>query len=132
MPSLTPIELKRSPTIPFACTDRLTPAATSSRCMLHGLPSYQTEAMPTCGLFMPFSSFPTSVAYSCAWPAPCVRRCVITAEYWLGAPACSSLASTASNVPLPPALVGSDDDDRTGRRRAKRDARARRSMLEAA
>ena len=64
--------------------------------MLHGLPSYQTEAMPTCGRSMPASSFPTSVAYSCACPAPCVFRCVMTAEYRLSAESCSAFGSTAS------------------------------------
>mmetsp|Transcript_4092 Transcript_4092/g.7511 ORF Transcript_4092/g.7511 Transcript_4092/m.7511 type:complete len:146 (-) Transcript_4092:42-479(-) len=37
--------------------------------MLHGLPSYQTEQTPTCGLFMSSSLSP--VAYSMAWEAPC-------------------------------------------------------------
>ena len=64
--------------------------------MLHGLPSYQTEAIPTCGLFIPSGTLPTSVAKSCACPAPCVFRCVITAEYLFGLPACASLDPTAS------------------------------------
>lgn len=48
MPSDTPIELKRRPTIPTASHCALASSAMSSRCMLHGLPSYHTEAMPTC------------------------------------------------------------------------------------
>ncbi len=62
MPSLTPMLLKRSPTISRFCTASFAAAATSSRCMLHGLPSYHTEAMPTCGLFIPSATLPTSVA----------------------------------------------------------------------
>ena len=62
MPSLTPMLLKRSPTMSSACTEVLTQPATSSRCMLQGLPSYQTEEMPTCGFFMPPAILPTSVA----------------------------------------------------------------------
>ena len=50
MPSLTPMVLKRMPTRPAAATPSLTFSASVSRCMLHGLPSYQTLAMPTCGL----------------------------------------------------------------------------------
>ena len=49
IPSLTPIVLNRNPTIPAACTPVFTCSASCMRCMLHGLPSYQTDEMPTCG-----------------------------------------------------------------------------------
>ena len=58
MPSLTPIVLNRMPTRPAATTPCLTCAARSFRCMLHVLPSYQTLAMPTCGLSMSASVSP--------------------------------------------------------------------------
>jgi len=50
MPSLTPTVLKRMPLSPAASTPSLTLSASPSRCMLHGLPSYQTLAIPTCAL----------------------------------------------------------------------------------
>ena len=48
MASLTPTVLKRKPTMLASSTPALTSAAKSIRCMLQGLPSYQTEEMPTC------------------------------------------------------------------------------------
>ena len=48
MASLIPMVLKRKPTMPTACTPSLTSAARSLRCMLHGLPSHQTEEIPIC------------------------------------------------------------------------------------
>ena len=42
--------------------------------MLHGLPEYQTEEMPTCALSMSDGSKP--VAYSIAWLAPWDFGCV--------------------------------------------------------
>ena len=36
------------PTKPASSTPALTSAARSSKCMLHGFPSYQTDDMPTC------------------------------------------------------------------------------------
>ena len=60
MPSLTPMVLKRMPTRPAAVTPSLTALARSSRCMLHGLPSYQTLEMPTCGLAMSASVMPVA------------------------------------------------------------------------
>ena len=68
MPSLTPMVLKRRPTRPASSTPFLTSAANRSRCMLQGLPSYQTLAMPTWALAMSASLSPT--AYSMAWEAP--------------------------------------------------------------
>ena len=49
MPSLTPMVLKRNPTSPAAARPSLTFSASRRRCMLQGLPSYQTLAMPTWG-----------------------------------------------------------------------------------
>src|SRR3990172_399930 len=69
MPSLTPIVLNRIPTMPAATTPSFTFSASDSRCMLQGLPSYQTLEIPTCGLLMSASVIP--VAYSIAWDAPC-------------------------------------------------------------
>ena len=48
IPSDTPMVLKRMPTMPACSTPSLTAAARSIRCMLHGLPSYHTDEMPTC------------------------------------------------------------------------------------
>src|SRR5256885_2012871 len=75
MPSLTPMVLKRMPTRPAAATPSLTFSASESRCMLHGLPSNQTLAMPTWGLSI--SPVFRPVAYSIAWDAPCDFLCVI-------------------------------------------------------
>ncbi len=58
MPSLTPMVLKRMPTMPAASIPSLTFCASCSRCMLQVLPSYQTLAMPTWGLFMSASVMP--------------------------------------------------------------------------
>ena len=60
MPSLTPMVLKRMPTRPAAATPSLTSSARSRRCMLQGLPSYHTLAMPTCGLSMSSSVRPVA------------------------------------------------------------------------
>src|SRR5476649_443264 len=75
MPSLTPIVLKRMPTMPAAATPSFTFSASASRCMLQGLPSYHTLAMPTCGFCMSASDMP--VAYSIACDAPCDFCCVM-------------------------------------------------------
>jgi hypothetical protein len=42
---------------------------------LHGLPEYQTDAMPTCALSMSAVDMP--VAYSIACDAPCDLGCVM-------------------------------------------------------
>mmetsp|Transcript_33778 Transcript_33778/g.58381 ORF Transcript_33778/g.58381 Transcript_33778/m.58381 type:complete len:239 (+) Transcript_33778:1118-1834(+) len=68
IPSETPTVLKRYPTIPASCTPVFTSPAKSKRCILHGLPSYQTLAIPTWALFISSSEIP--VAYSIAWEAP--------------------------------------------------------------
>ena len=47
IPSLTPIVLNRIPSIPAATTPSLTLSASLLRCMLQGLPSYQTLEIPT-------------------------------------------------------------------------------------
>lgn len=60
IPSLTPIVLNRSPTIPAACTPSFTLAARSSRCMLQGFPSYHMLAIPTCALPMSCSDMPVA------------------------------------------------------------------------
>ncbi len=60
IPSLTPTVLKRMPIMPAASTPSLTFAASSSRCMLQGLPSYQTLAIPTWALSMSFSVMPVA------------------------------------------------------------------------
>src|SRR5438552_14348214 len=75
IPSLTPIVLKRKPTKPAARTPSFTFSASCSRCILHGLPSYQTLATPTCGFCISSSESP--VAYSIACDAPCDFGCVI-------------------------------------------------------
>ncbi len=60
MPSLTPMVLNRMPTRPAACTPSFTRSASVLRCMLQGLPSYQTLAMPTWALFMSASVRPVA------------------------------------------------------------------------
>ena len=60
MPSETPMVLNRMPTRPAAATPFFTSSPRSLRCMLQGLPSYQTLAMPTCGLFMSSSVRPVA------------------------------------------------------------------------
>ena len=60
MPSLTPIVLKRMPTSPAAVTPSFTFSASLSRCMLQGLPSNHTLAMPTCGFCMSSSASPVA------------------------------------------------------------------------
>src|SRR3954467_1725449 len=82
MPSLTPIVLNLIPTHPPAVTPRLTWSASVFRCMLHGLPSYQTLAIPTCGLSRAAGDRP--VARSIACDAPWIAGCVIREEYGLG------------------------------------------------
>ena len=58
IPSLTPMVLNRIPTRSDSLTPALTASANSNKCMLHVLPSYQTLAIPTCGLFMSASVIP--------------------------------------------------------------------------
>src|SRR5829696_8843762 len=84
MPSLTPIVLKRMPTQFEAATPSFTYAPRSCRCMLQGLPSYQTAPMPTCGLFR--SSGVSPVAISIAWLAPWLAGCVMRLEYLFSLP----------------------------------------------
>ncbi len=79
MPSLTPTVLKRIPTQPACSTPRFTWTARSARCMLHGLPSYQTLPMPTCGLAR--SAHDSPVAISIACDAPRLGSWVISYEY---------------------------------------------------
>src|SRR3954453_13882629 len=81
MPSLTPTVLKRIPTSPTSSQPRLTWVLRSARCMLHGLPSYQTLPMPICGLAR--SSQESPVAMSIACDAPWLAGCVMGAEYLL-------------------------------------------------
>jgi hypothetical protein len=66
--SETPIVLKRMPTRPAATTPSFTRAPRSRRCMLHGLPSYQQLAMPTCALSMSASVRPTPYSIACDAP----------------------------------------------------------------
>ena len=60
MPSLTPMVLKRMPTMPAVVTPARTVVAKSFRCMLQELPSYHMLAMPTCGLCMSASVRPVA------------------------------------------------------------------------
>jgi hypothetical protein len=60
IPSLTPIVLKQKPTRSARATPCLTPTARSFRCMLQGLPSNQTLAIPTCALSMSASLRPVA------------------------------------------------------------------------
>ena len=60
MPSLTPTVLNRNPMSPAASTPSFTFSARSRRCMLQLLPSYQTLAIPTCGLSMSASVRPVA------------------------------------------------------------------------
>ncbi len=60
IPSLTPMVLNRRPTNPAAATPSLTISASVSRCMLQGLPSNQTLAMPTCGFDISSSDSPVA------------------------------------------------------------------------
>ena len=68
MPSETPIVLNRNPTSPASTTPRFTSAARSRRCMLHGLPSNQHEATPTCALSMSASESPAAWSMACEAP----------------------------------------------------------------
>ena len=78
MPSLTPIVLNRIPTRPAATAPSRTRAASPSRCMLQGFPSYHMLAIPTWGLSRSAGWRP--VAYSIAWDPPCERGCVMRDE----------------------------------------------------
>src|SRR5829696_8283227 len=84
MPSDTPIVLKRMPTQFDAATPSFTCPPRSCRCMLHGLPSYQTASMPSCGLFRSTAVKP--VAISIAWLAPWLAGWVLRLEYLLSFP----------------------------------------------
>ena len=75
IPSLTPMVLNCIPSRPALSTPSFTLWFRSIRCMLHGLPEYHTELMPTCALFMSASLIP--VAYSMACDAPCDLGCVM-------------------------------------------------------
>jgi hypothetical protein len=63
------------PSRPALSTPSFTLWFRSIRCMLHGLPEYQTDEMPTWALFMSVSLMP--VAYSIACEAPCDLGCVM-------------------------------------------------------
>src|SRR3569833_260081 len=78
IPSDTPTVLNRNGTSPALATDSLIGLERSIKCMLHGLPSYHTDEMPTWALFMSASFRP--VAYSIAWEAPCDLGWVMWAE----------------------------------------------------
>ena len=60
MPSDTPIVLKRIPMRSAATTPCFTNPPSSFKCMLQGLPSYHTLAIPTCALFMSASLIPVA------------------------------------------------------------------------
>ena len=104
IPSLTPIVLKRNPVNPASLTPGcykrnfddirlltkssavrkralpvLTSADRSMRCMLQGLPSNQTEQIPTWGRAIVSGVRP--VAYNIAWEAPWLGGSVIIREY---------------------------------------------------
>src|SRR4051794_4457597 len=96
MPSLTPIVLNLIPTHPPAVTPALTWSASLFRCMLHGLPSYQTLAIPTCGLSRSAADRP--VASSIAWDAPWIAGWVIWEEYGLGIFAVPAAAAGGGGV----------------------------------
>ena len=52
IPSDTPTALNRYPTMPASWHDFLMDVPSSSKCMLHGLPSYHIEPTPTWGFGM--------------------------------------------------------------------------------
>src|SRR5688572_12571898 len=79
MPSETPTVLNRIATMSACSTPRFTWLPRSARCMLHGLPSYQTAPMPTCGLLR--SSHESPVAISIACDAPWLAGWVMREEY---------------------------------------------------
>src|SRR5687767_13283577 len=81
IPSLTPTVLNRIPTSPACSAPRFTCTPKSARCMLHGLPSYHTAPIPTCGLFR--SSQESPVAISIACDAPWLAGWVMREEYRL-------------------------------------------------
>src|SRR2546421_1842840 len=60
MPSETPMVLNCMGTRPAWETDSLTTLESCSRCMLQGLPLYQTDEMPIWGLFMSDSDRPVA------------------------------------------------------------------------
>ncbi len=60
MPSETPMVLKRMGTRPALATLSRTTLERSSRCMLQGLPSYQTDEMPIWALDMSSSLRPVA------------------------------------------------------------------------
>ena len=60
IPSETPMVLKRKPIRSAAWTPRFTCSESSSRCMLHGLPSNQQDPMPTWALSMSCSLRPVA------------------------------------------------------------------------
>ncbi len=78
MPSETPMVLNRIPTRSASSTPRFTWSARSPRCMLHGLPSYQHEAMPTWAFSR--SSAVRPVANSMACEAPWLGGWVMREE----------------------------------------------------
>src|SRR5688500_17424353 len=84
MPSDTPTVLNRMATMSACSTPRFTWLPRSARCMLHGLPPYQTAPIPTCGLFR--SSHDKPVAISIACDAPWLAGWVMRDEYLLSFP----------------------------------------------
>ena len=56
----TPMVLNCIGCNPASATPFFTTFDKSSRCMLHGLPLYQTDEMPTCGLCMSDSDMPVA------------------------------------------------------------------------
>ncbi|KAG9792242.1 hypothetical protein KCU88_g816, partial [Aureobasidium melanogenum] len=70
----TPIVLNCIGTIPESATPFFTMFDRSIKCLLHGLPLYHTDDIPTCALFMSASFSPT--AYNMACDAPCDFGCV--------------------------------------------------------
>ena len=76
MPSLTPIVLNRNGTKPAWRTPSFTASESSRRCMLHVLPSYQTEEIPTWGFVRSSSERPTprSIAWEPPWDLGSVTR----------------------------------------------------------
>src|SRR5271154_6854978 len=78
MPSETPIVLNCMGASPALETLSLTMLESDMRCILHGLPLYQTDDMPIWGLFRSASDMP--VAYNIACEAPCDLGCVIFRE----------------------------------------------------
>ena len=74
--SLTPIVLNLKPTMPASRTPSFTASESLRRCMLQGLPSYQTDDIPTWGFDSSSSERPTpkSIAWDPPWDLGSVTR----------------------------------------------------------